>query len=464
MLTIGLDAKKKEPLYQQIYLYIRNEIKSGALPIESKLPSARRLAKHMEVSRNTVDLAYAQLVAEGYIESKPKRGFFVCQVEELAQLDITVENLDEEVEEKIPAYAYDFSSAGVDMEQFPYNTWRKLLKEVLIDDNREIFQKGMNQGDLELRQAIMYYLRQSRGVNVQSSQIVIGSGMENLLFLLRQIMGKNQTIGIENPVYMNAHSILKQLEFGICPISMDEGGMRVDELEKSDADIAYVTPAHQYPTGVVLPIRRRNQLMKWALGQENRYIIEDDYDSEFRYHGKPIPALQGIDKSGKIIYMGTFSKAIAPAIRVSYMVLPKGLLPKYQEAAKGFSCSVSRIDQAVLTSFLSNGYFERHLNRMRTLYKDKHDCMVSLLKEIDHPVTIHGQGAGAHVLVDFHIKNHEQFQKELEKVSVKIYPLSQYYIEGKPKEEQYILGFTRMKKEDMIEGIKKIKQILLFKE
>lgn len=460
MLIVGLDSEKKEPLYEQIYSHIKEEIRTGALPFGSKLPSARRLAKHLDVSRNTVDLAYAQLVAEGYIESKPKRGYYVCQVEELAALDIPLEIEAEETELEKKVFPYDFSPVGVDMEQFPYNVWRKLLKETMINDNSDLFQKGNFQGDLELRRAIMYYLRQSRGVHVHTSQIVIGAGMENLLFLLRQTFGVKRIVGIENPVYTNAYGILEELGFGIRPISMDKEGLDVKALAETDANLAYVTPAHQYPTGVVMPIGRRSQLIRWAKEKEERYIIEDDYDSEFRYHGKPIPALQGIGQSDKVIYMGTFSKAIAPAIRISYMVLPKKLTERYLEIGKKFSCSVSRIDQKVLTLFLSEGHFERHLNRMRNVYKEKHDLLLECLKRMGNQVLISGQGAGLHVIADFKVHNPMEFSKQLMQNGVKIYPMSLYYIEGVPAKEEYILGFTRMKKEDIIEGTGKIQKVL----
>lgn len=459
MLTIGLDHTKKEPLYRQIYAYIRDEIRSGALPCGSKLPSTRRLAKHMDLSRNTIDLAYGQLTAEGYIEAQPKRGYFVCQVEDLAAFHIPVEAEDEEpVLQEEPA-PYDFSPVGVDMSLFPYNVWRKLLKEVMMDDNSELFQKGENQGDMELRRAIMYYLRQSRGVHVAASQIVIGAGIENLLFLLRLTLGKDQVMAMENPAYLNAYRTIRELGFQVLPVNMDEEGLEISELERSSADLAYVTPAHQYPTGVVLPIGRRSRLIKWAREKEGRYVIEDDYDSEFRYYGKPIPALQGIDESGRVIYLGTFSKAIAPAIRIGYMVLPKSLVAAYKKTAGNFSCAVSRIDQRVLTFFLSEGHFERHQNRMRNVYKEKHDLLIQKLKEIDSSITVYGAGAGLHVRVDFHIKDTEWFEQELLNRGVRIYPLSLYYIEGCPEREQYILGFTKMQKEDMIKGLNTIREV-----
>lgn len=459
MLTIGLDHTKKEPLYRQIYAYIRDEIRSGALPCGSKLPSTRRLAKHMDLSRNTVDLAYGQLTAEGYIEAQPKRGYFVCQVEDLASLNIPVETEEEETVPEEKTFSYDFSPVGVDMSLFPYNVWRRLLKEVMMDDNSELFQKGENQGDMELRRAIMYYLRQSRGVHVAASQIVIGAGIENLLFLLRLTLGKDRVLAMENPAYLNAYRTVRELGFQVLPVNMDEEGLKVSELEQSGADLAYVTPAHQYPTGVVLPIGRRSRLIKWAREKEGRYIIEDDYDSEFRYSGKPIPALQGIDESGKVIYLGTFSKAIAPAIRIGYMVLPKNLVPAYQKTAGNFSCAVSRIDQRVLTFFLSEGHFERHQNRMRNVYKEKHDLLIQKLKEIDSRITVYGAGAGLHVRVDFPVTDAKWFEEELLKRGVRIYPLSLYYIEGCPKKEQYILGFTKMQKEDMIKGLEAVRDV-----
>ena len=463
MLIVALDGSKKEPLYEQIYNSIKEEIVTGALPFGARLPSARRLAKHLDVSRNTVDTSYAQLCAEGYIESKPKRGFFVCQVEELAELHIPMKIEEDEEEVSKKEIPYDFSPAGVDMGQFPYHIWRKLLKEIMIDDNSELFQKGHFQGDLELRKAIMYYLRQSRGVHVHTSQIIVAAGMENLLFLLHQMLGDKTSIGIENPVYTNAYSILKELQFKIHPISMDENGMCVEQLEKTDANLAYVTPAHQYPTGVIMPVGRRSQLLRWAKKDQDRYIIEDDYDSEFRYQGKPIPAMQGLDDGENVIYIGTFSKAIAPAIRASYMVLPKKLVKQYQKIGQTFSCAVSRIDQKVLTLFLTEGHFERHLNRMRNTYKEKHDLLIAGLKKLDSRIKIYGQGAGAHIIVRFPIKDHEEFQKKLKQKGVMIYPLSWYYIEGKPFTEEYILGFTRMKKEDMIRGIEIIGEILCSK-
>ena len=463
MLIVALDASRKEPLYEQIYNSIKEEIVTGALPFGARLPSARRLAKHLDVSRNTVDTAYAQLCAEGYIESKPKRGFFVCQVEELAELHIPVKIEDEEEEIKKEEVPYDFSPVGVDMTQFPYHIWRKLLKEIMINDNSELFQKGNFQGDLELRKAIMYYLRQSRGVHVHTSQIVVAAGMENLLFLIHQILGEKVSIGIENPVYKNAYAILKELNFKIHPITMDESGMCVEQLEQTDANLAYVTPAHQYPTGVIMPVGRRSQLLRWAKKDPDRYIIEDDYDSEFRYKGKPIPALQGMDQNGCVIYMGTFSKAIAPAIRVGYMVLPEALLSVYLAKGRFYSSTVSRVDQRILAKFISGGYFERHLNRMREIYKGKHDALLGELKPLEKRFEITGEFAGLHVLLKDRKKEPEQqlLEKAAEK-KVRVYGLSGFYMERAQAKEMstIVLGYAGLTEEEIRKGVDLLRKAL----
>jgi GntR family transcriptional regulator/MocR family aminotransferase len=459
MLTIGIDSGKKEPIYEQIYEYIRDEIKAGNLSTGMKLPSVRKFAEHLDISRNTVDLAYSQLLSEGYIESKPKRGYYVAATEEL--LDFTADMTEEEEQiESLPDLPYHFAPSGVDMVHFPYNTWRKLMREVLMDNNSELFQTGDCAGDEQLREAIKVYLHQSRGVNCASSQIILGSGMEYLLILLSQILGNGYTIGMENPTYMQAYRVFRELGFSVKAIPMDEAGIQIDTLTESNADIAYVTPSHQYPTGIVMPVSRRNALLNWAAKKEGRYIIEDDYDSEFRFHGKPIPALQGNDRNGKVIYMGTFSKAIAPAIRVGYMVLPRNLMHRYLEKISFYSCTVSRIDQAILSGFIREGHFERHLNRMRAVYKNKHQYLMQQLKIFGNDIVIRGSSAGLHVLVEFKgISDHKAFETCLLEKGVRLQPISSYYITGGPEIESYVIGYARMKESQIKEGIRIIKNI-----
>ena len=446
MLIVALDISKKEPLYEQIYNSIKEEIITGVLPFGARLPSARRLSKHLDVSRNTVDTAYAQLCAEGYIESKPKRGFFVCQVEELAELHIPVKIEEEEEEirpEKIP---YDFSSAGVDMEQFPYHIWRKLLKEIMINDNSELFQKGNFQGDLELRKAIMYYLRQSRGVHVHASQIVVAAGMENLLFLLRQILGEKVSIGIENPVYKNAYEILKELDFKIHPISMDESGMCVEQLQKTDANLAYVTPAHQYPTGVIMPIGRRSQLLGWAKKDPDHYIIEDDYDGEFHYTRKVLPSLKSLDQHDRVIFMGTFSKTIMPSLRMGYVVMPASTVGAFTDCADITTSGQPVLTQKILTAFLNEGHFFRHLKKMRALYQTRRDWMIAALREVYGDLFFTEQNDGGMHIVAFLTKGScdREVARCWQEQQLQVNALSEWY-RGSGKRYGLVMGYNNVR-------------------
>lgn len=488
MLTILIDPQSNEPIYEQIYKYIREEIKNGNLSCGTKLPSSRGLAIHLEVSRNTVDMAYGQLLSEGYIESVPKKGYYVCPLETLYIEGLLVENAAEratetdnaEYEENVTGknaytdsgrttlqdreYQVDFSPSGVDMDYFPYSKWRKLMKECLIDDNKELFLSGKHQGDIQLRQAVQTYLRQSRGVQCKVSQIVIGAGSDYMLLLLSRILNGKQAVAMENPTYKQAYTIFKSVGYPVIPISLDDQGMRADLLEKSDANLVYVTPSHHFPLGLVMSANRKQQLLAWAGRGEERYIIEDDYDSEFRYFGKPIPALQSQDPFGKVIYMGTLSKAIAPGIRISYMVLPEKVAEQYRSQAGFYFSTVSRIDQQVISQFFLQGHFERHLNRMRKIYKGKHDVLLQGLKESGLPVKISGDSAGLHLLLEFGGCTEQAAEIEADLVrraadeGVRVYTLSDYYIEAEKHKPTIIIGFARLKEKEIIDGIACLKR------
>ena len=422
-LTINLNSRSKKPLYEQIYDHIKSDIQNGRLRYGEKLPSTRALSKHLEVSRSTVELAYEQLLSEGYIESAPYRGFFVAQIDELYQLK-KEEKKPERKREKKRIYRYDFTPNGVDLNSFPYNVWRKLSKDILLDDRTELFRSGDPQGEYGFRGAICNYLYQARGVDCSPEQIVIGAGSDYILILLSMILGKEHTIAFEDPTYKQAYRVIQTLGYETVPVTMDHNGMRISELEDSEADIAYVTPSHQYPTGIVMPIKRRMELLKWAYGKEGRYIIEDDYDSEFRYKGKPIPALQGYDAEDKVIYLGTFSKSIAPAIRLSYMVLPKSLLDAYRTNVNFINSTVSKVDQMIVQHFIEDGYYERHLNKTRALYKNRHDILIDALKPLADICAISGEHAGVHILLTFEKGwNENDLIERAKKEDIRVYGL-----------------------------------------
>ena len=463
-LTISLKQGGKIPLYEQIYGYIKEEIRKGTIKSGEKLPSTRALCRHLEVSRSTVELAYEQLLSEGYIEAQPYRGYFVSQIDGLFRIIQPKAGESQNTEKSEKKYPYDFTPNGVDLKSFPYNTWRKLSKECLVDDKAELFRLGCPQGEYGLRNAISSYLHQARGVNCTPDQIIEGAGNDYLLMLLCAILGNRHRVALENPTYRQAYRLFVNLSYEVRTVDMDGKGMRADGLEPSGADIAFVMPSHHYPLGTVMPIKRRMELLKWAEAEKGRYIIEDDYDSEFRYKGKPIPALQGYDRSGRVIYIGTFSKSIAPAIRMSYMVLPRPVLELYRQRCGFINSTVSKVDQLILQKFIEDGYYERHLNKTRALYRSRHDTLLAELKEMNLDIRISGENAGVHLLLHFRDgrKEEELIHRAAEK-GVKVYGLSEYYVnydgganangrKDKAEETVILLGYANMNEERIKEA------------
>ncbi len=459
-------------LYEQIYEYIKKEIRDGKLLAGEKLPSTRSLAEYLQVARSTVDYAYGQLLGEGYIESRPCRGYFVCPIEGLFRLSAN-ENSQAKAAPKPRGfgaayvesgitdkrYQVDFSPYDIDMSGFPFGVWKKITKNILTYANSDLFSRGEVQGDYELRQTIGRYLHSSRGVNCRPEQIIVGAGNDYLLLLLEKILGRHVRIAMENPTYKRSYRIFQSFAYRIVTVDMDESGMRADKLWQANASAAYVMPSHQFPTGTVMPIGRRMELLKWADGEPGRYLIEDDYDSEFRYHGKPIPALQASDKHGRVIYMGTFSKAIAPAIRISFMVLPEVLLEKYYRDCAFYSCTVSRIDQSILNEFIRDGYFERHLNKMRKLYGAKHALLLECLQPFKAAFTISGENAGLHLTLT---AKKEIYEKELVKQAyeygIRVYGMSEYMREVSSDSMTVLLGFGGLSDEEIKKGMELLRK------
>ena len=481
-MTMRIQANGEKRLYEQIYEHIRQEIREGKLLAGERLPSTRSLAEYLQVARSTVDYAYGQLVSEGYIEAKPYRGYFVCPLEELFLLEAEgacarnhvsggESGMETSKEQKIH---WDFSPNGIDMSGFPFGVWKKINKNILNYGNSELFSQGQPQGDYDLRMTIGRYLHSSRGVNCTPEQIIVGAGNDYLLMLLEKILGRHVRIAMENPTYKRAYRIFQSFAYQIVAVDMDESGMQVSRLEKENVTAAYIMPSHQFPTGTVMPIGRRTELLKWASGSRERYLIEDDYDSEFRYRGKPVPSLQASDEQGKVIYMGTFSKAIAPAIRVSYMVLPEQLLERYRRECYFYSCTVSRIDQQVLNEFIRDGYFERHLNKMRKIYRAKHDLLLDCLKPFEGRFQISGEHAGLHLLLTAREKvSEETLTAAAARKGVKVYGLSDSLVDEETehaktlehtKTSEYatvLLGFGGLSMDQIREGIKMLEQAWL---
>lgn len=463
-LTIPIDLESSIHIYEQIYQYIKKEIREGSLSKGERLPSTRTLAQHLDVSRSTVCLAYEQLLSEGYIETVPYKGYFVGQIEGMLQIE-RQKKTDEAEEWVDEILKYDFSPNAVDITEFPMSTWRKVNKEVLMDHPVELFELGNPKGEPELRQTICEYLHSFRGVNCSPEQIIVGAGNDYLLMLLEMILGKDRIIAIENPTYPRAYHIFSAMGYEMNIIPLDENGMDVKKLYESEADIAYIMPSHQFPTGIVMPIGRRMELLKWACEKNGRYIIEDDYDSEFRYRGKPIPSLQSTDDQEKVIYIGTFSKSIAPAIRISYMVLPRPLLAQYQKKCFFLSSTVSRMNQAAIAQFIKKGYYERYLNKMRKKYREKHSLLLKELEPFKDKFEVSGEGAGLHVLLkckNLKIKENELVDAAYEQ-GCKVYGMSQYLIEkiADNNRATILIGYASLSKNEIMEGIDALKKAWL---
>lgn len=487
-LQIVLEKDTGKHYYEQIYSFISSAVRQGSLRKGERLPSTRVLADYLGVSRSTVQLAYEQLLAEGYIRGKRGSGYYVSDLEDILRIPEPSEaqgqslqapesgrKPEEPAREASASGQIDFSPRMIEMKQFPLATWKKIHKGIFAGENAGLFAAGDAAGEPALRETIARYLQLSRGVRCTPEQVVVGAGTDYLLLLLGQILARRSRVGMESPTYLRAARIFRSFGWEVAGIPMDQQGMRADALEETGCDTAYVMPAHQFPTGVLMPVARRMQLLRWAERDPGRYLIEDDYDSEFRYRGKPIPALQSLDRSGKVVYIGTFSKAIAPAIRVSYMILPPALLKQYRERCFFFSSTVSRIDQAILNTFMAEGYFERYLNRMRTLYRGRHDILIQELKALAPDFSVSGTGAGHHVMLleqrtlsaETIPEREEDLREKALAEGVLVYPVSAFRLPwapwpaGQERKAGVVLGYGGLSGEQIRTGIGKLRKAWL---
>ena len=400
-LTTALDAASGVPLYEQLYRSLAAEMRTGAVPAGTRMPGKRRLAAELSVSVNTVDAAYQMLAAEGYLEARERSGFYVQEYLALPESAAPAAPPKAEAVPKQRPIRYDLSTRGVDPGLFPFRTWARLQKELLYS-SPELLTHGDAQGDLALRQALASYLEAYRGVRCSAHQIVVGAGLEYLLGLLAPLLPG--PAAVENPGYPRAKQVLENNGVACCCLPVDEDGLSIRALSDSGAAVCYVTPSHQFPTGVTMPAGRRAELLHWAARcPGRRYIIEDDYDSEFRFDTRPLPSLQGMaGADGPVVYLSTCSRSLAPSIRIAYMVLPEQLLPAWHAKYRLYSGTVSRFEQQTLARFITGGYFTRHLARERVAYKARRDALTAALREAFAPEELHltGLHTGLHLLAE----------------------------------------------------------------
>lgn len=475
MLTYNLTATGSDSLYESLYKCIKNDILQGKLCAGEKLPSKRSFAKNLGISVITVENAYGQLSDEGYIYSMPKRGFYVSDIDMVANPNTSAKTsadanlFDDSASIACSPYFADFSSNQTDSEIFPFTIWTKTVRSVLNDNRIQLMINPPCGGILPLRNAIARYLGDFRGMKVAPHQIIIGAGTEYLYGLLIQLLGKNLIYGVENPGYHKIGKICKSMGVTYRHVDLDESGVSIHELEEKKIDIIHTSPSHHFPTGIVTPVSRRYELLGWAAKKKQHYIIEDDYDSELRLSGKPFPTLQSIDVSGKVIYMNTFTKTLASTVRISYMVLPEDLAKRFYSELSFYSCTVSNFEQYTLAQFMENGSFEKHINRLRNYYQNKRDAILKELKSgsIGKYITIQEEEAGVHFLM--HIQSDCTEAEIVEKAKVggvKLDPLSRYYIKNTEKHEQngqenpyentYVMNYSSVN----MENIKKVVQVL----
>ncbi len=466
MLTYHLDPAASTPLYEQLYRLLRADVISGALAGGERLPSKRQLAAHLRVSQITVETAYSQLAAEGYITSIPRSGYFVQ-----AQLAVPAplpHNFAAAQASSCPVPAaeddcqYDFRTNTVDTDCFPFATWARLSRHVLSEYAGSLLRAVPPNGVPVLREQIARYLRDFRGIHVPADNILVGAGSEYLIHLVILLLGKDRIYAVENPGYRKLYQILTANGAQIRPLPLDKKGLRADALRESDASVVCLTPSHHFPLGTVMPAARRMELLRWAADGPDRYIIEDDYDSEFRYASRPIPALGELDRIGRVIYVNTFAKSLAPSLRIGYLVLPDALMARFRQQFSLYSSTVPSFDQYTLAEFMRTGGFERHISRSRKIYQARRDALMRALdcELAGLPHEVSRSEAGLHLLL--HMRNgmtEQELIARAKSAGVRVYGLSSYYTPPvKPPRATLVLGYAGLTETQTREAVRLLRQ------
>jgi GntR family transcriptional regulator/MocR family aminotransferase len=451
-----LDHNTQVPFYAQLYRQFRAHVLSGKLATHVKLPSVRGLAGELSISRNTVETCYQELLAEGYIYSKPRSGYFVSTLDQgVAAAALPYKPGRAKTRPESPV-RYDFHPARLDRESFPAPLWRKLFVDSLRENSSRLAQAGDILGDWDLRHNVQSYLERSRGVVCGPEQVVICSGLQHSLGIIAKLLqDRHHLVAVEDPGYNLSRTVFRNHALTVFPVPVESDGLDMEALKSSGSTLVYVTPSHQYPMGYVMPIACRLKLIEWSDSGE-KYIIEDDYDSELRYHGKPIPSVQGLRPGGNIIYLGSFSKIFSPALRMSYMVLPRPLLAAHKRRFKYHLSTVSLLEQRTLARFMEQGHWDRHVRRMRMRYKKKHDVLLDAVERcFGNRAVVTGQGAGLHVvlrLLDNPFSERELLRRAIAE-GIHLLPLSSYFERAGSGSISMLLGFGGMSAGEIEQGI-----------
>lgn len=470
MLTYSFEGRGESSLYEYLYRCIAHDIETGCIAPGEKLPSKRSFARHLGVSLITVEGAYTQLAAEGYISSVERKGYFACDLAlrqirtasprhsstPSASLQGSPSRIASssrsaaESERSSAGLIADFTGKAVPMGLFPYGGWAKSVRAALAEESeRSLIGESTAFGSLRLREVLARYLRDFRGMVVDADRIVIGAGSQILDNMIVQLLGREVTFAVEDPGYPRLTRIYRANDVPLAHIPLDGEGVRMDVLRESGADVLHLMPSHHFPTGRVTSVSRRYELMAWASEKPTRYLIEDDYDCEFRLAGRPIPSLQSIDASERVIYINTFAKSLSPAFRIGYMVLPEHLATRFRDTLGFYSSTVSAIDQLALARFIENGDYERHVNRMRTHYRNVRNEFIAALKasSLSDRLTIEAQDSGINFPLAIEgISDDVAFARAARRRGIALAPFSSFRLAGIGEEEEcsarFLMDYT----------------------
>ncbi|MEK5486370.1 MocR-like pyridoxine biosynthesis transcription factor PdxR [Lysinibacillus sp. FSL M8-0355] len=449
---------EKEAKYKQVYQQMKILITQGTLQTNDSLPSIRKLAETLQVSRNTTLTAYEQLVAEGYIRGEGRKGYFVNALEPVFLQEQEQEQpVLSQPTSNTTSLLVDFRAGAVDQTYFPMKTWRQLANQVLQEPS--CYQYGELFGDPLLKEQLVPYLLQARGVSTTSENIMIGSSTQQMLLYVGFLLKDHfLSVLLEDPGYNGAREAFQLHRFVIETLPVMETGAQLDILKHCQSRLLYVTPSHHFPYGVSMTIQQRQTLIQWAQ-QVNGYILEDDYDGEFRYTQQPFPALASIDPS-KVIYLGTFSKSFLPGVRLSYMVLPNTLVQPFKERFAHFEQNASSLHQRTMAQFMAQGEWTRHIKRMRLTYKQKMQHLVQeLQRQFGPQIAVLGEQSGLYIVVKVKSPlSEQQLIQRAETYGVKVYPTSPFFINQTSEDPLLQLGFSKLTMEEIKLGVERLKE------
>lgn len=456
-------------IYQQIYEELKNTILARKAIVNERLPSKRNLADHLNVSINSVSNAYEQLLAEGYIYTIERKGYFVENITQfIDHHESETINFPSDLKEKQVSKEgwLSLSHMTSNVSKFPFKEWLKCQNKAIKNHKQELSEITSPQGPYIVRKTIARMIALTRGVNCEPEQIIIGGGTQPLVRQFLTLLDENIKVAIENPGYSRIHALLKSMKLNVAPIKLDKKGIDMKDIEAEDPNVLFITPSHQFPTGIIMPVSRRIELLNWAAVGSDRYIVEDDYDSEFKYGTDNIPSLQSMDRHQRVIYTGTFSKTLLPSFRISYIVLPPGLLRAYNHYYSNWIQGSNSFSLFALHYFIESGEYERHIKRMNIHYEMKRKLIIKQLSAIfKEDIDIKNVPAGLHFLAHFKTKRgYDEINERAKQNKLEIYSIERFTLHSKDERKDHkislVMGFATISAENIPEAVDRLYRII----